>query len=533
MRVDHGTHPVVRAAAVGITVVLSLSAASGCGLGAHATIREDIGGAQRNRGFASGTAYEAFLRAEVAATRGDPAAGARQLELAMMADPSDGFLPARRAEMLLAAGDRDAALESARFATTRFPTQAAGWLALGEVLSARGDRDGSQRAYERATAAAPDDPEVRAAVTRAAGGSPSEVARAMSGAPSARPGDHTIADRMALDPLREDGPTLRSVRRERAREAMARGAYREVEGLLGPLVSSDSTDLDDRVRLVEARARDGRLGDAARLVAGVPVLPVTPGVAPSEHARLWLAAGRADLAAEEAQRALANDASDGLARAVFAESLARLGRVREAAEAAMRVPPTSARSIDVTLALTDAFAVSARDQLASAVLLHAIAARPTDDAPGRDRLRIAFAERAMRVGPLTDAREILARIETTWGRQRRGALLLGIAPANEVAADLAVRSGSRFDDGRADAWRVLLCAQSSNDPSCSANARDAALARARENAPEAPETLRALAVTASDRRVGIEFLRAATIREPLSPWNRVIASRFEHRATAP
>jgi hypothetical protein len=63
---------------------------SACGAGAHGTTVERIGGAMRTRSFASGTAYEAFLRAEVAMTRGDATGASRQLELAIMADPNDG-----------------------------------------------------------------------------------------------------------------------------------------------------------------------------------------------------------------------------------------------------------------------------------------------------------------------------------------------------------------------------------------------------------------------------------------------------------
>jgi tetratricopeptide (TPR) repeat protein len=484
----------------------------------------------RTRPFASGTAYEAFLRAEMAMSRGDPETASRQLELAIMADPNDGFLYARRAEVLLAANDRDAALDSARQATERFPQQAAGWLALGEVLAARSDRAGAVRAFDRALGNAPDDPEVRAAVTRAAGGDATQVARAIRGAPEAGAGDRTVAARMALDPVRDDAPTLRSVRRVRAREAIARGAYRTVEALLAPLVESDPTAVQDRVQLIEARAADGRAHDAARLVAAVPVVPAIGGVAQAERARLWLIAGRADLAAEEARAALDHDGNDVLARVVLGESLARLGRVNEAVEVLARVAPTASRALDASLALASALRSRGRDDLADLSLERAIARRPSDDAPGRDRLRVALAESQMRRGALGEARRTLSGIESAWGRQRRGAMSIGLAPPADVAADLAVRTGTPLDDGRADAWRVLLCTESPDAAGCTPNERDAALARARANAPEAPETLRALAITSTDRRRGMEYLRAAAVRDPLSPWNRVIAARFEHRA---
>lgn len=492
---------------------------------------ETIGGARRSRPFASGTAYEAYLRAEVAMARGDADGASRQLELAMMADPADGFLPARRAEMLLAAGDRDGALSVAQEATTRFPAQAATWLALGEVQTARNDRAAASGAFNRALAAAPDDPEVRAAVARAAGGSAREVAQAMSGAPGSRPGDRTVAERLALDPLRDDLPTLRSVRRERARTEMARGAYRAVDHLLAPLVEADPTDVGDRVRLIEARAADGRPQDAARLVPGVPVAPDRGGVPRAERARLWLLGARADLAAEEARAAFAADPSDVLSRAVLGEALIRTGRVAEGLSLIAPIAPETARFVEVQLAAGEGLRASGRDELSDAALSRAIARVRADDDASRDRFRLAIAEGRMRRGSMADARQVLAAIETPWGRQRRGAILLGVATPDEVSADLRVRSGNAFDDARADAWRVLLCSETPAASDCDPHGRDASLANARENAPEAPETLRALAISTSDRREGQDYLRAAASRDPLSPWNRVLWARFGHRAS--
>lgn len=493
---------------------------------------ETIGGAPRTREFASGTAYEAFLRAEIAMARGDPDEASRQLELAMMGDPADGYLAARRAEVLLVSGHRDEALAAAREAAGRFPAQAVAWMALGEVLRARGEQPAASRAFTRALENAPDDPDVRAAVARAAGGSPNEVAMAMSSAPQARAGDRTTAMRMALDPLRNDRPTPRTLRQDRARAAMERGAYGAVEVMLAPLAAADVTDVADRVRLIEARAADGRPGDAARLVPGVPTAPRAHGVAQAEHARLWLLAARDELAVEEARAALAADATDVLARVVLGQALARLGHVAEGVVLLADVPPMASLFVEAQLAAAEALGTAGREELADAALAGAIPRVAADDAPGRDRLRIARAMRELRHGTIADTRHMLGQIESAWGRQRRGAVLLGIATPREVVGDLRVRSGQPIEDGRADAWRVLLCAEASARAGCDERERDAALVSARENAPEAPETLRALAVTSEDRRAGLEYLRAAALRDPLSPWNRVLLTRFGHRAAA-
>ena len=117
----------------------------------------------------------------------------------MIADPADGFLAARRAEVLLARGPLADALRAAEDATRQHPTAAAAWIALGETRRALGDADGVAEAMQRAAALAPDDPDVRAAVSAQHGGSAAQVARARRDAPEARPGDQNLA-RHALDP---------------------------------------------------------------------------------------------------------------------------------------------------------------------------------------------------------------------------------------------------------------------------------------------------------------------------------------------
>src|SRR5207253_1031650 len=114
------------------------------------------------------------------------------------------------------------------------------------------------------------------------------------------------------DPLRDDRPTLRSARRERARRAWQVRAYREVDRVLSPVVLADPSDVIDRVLVIEARARDGRPGDAARLVPGVPVRAGAQGVSAAERARLWLISARPEVAAEEAERAFSADPNDVL-----------------------------------------------------------------------------------------------------------------------------------------------------------------------------------------------------------------------------
>ena len=99
-------------------------------------------------------------------------------------------------------------------------------------------------------------------------------------------GDGEVAERNC-ETLRDDRPTLRSVRRERAARAWAQQDFRAVDQLLTPLVMSDPEDVRDRVRVIEARARDGRPADAARLVAGLRTAtgPGGTGIDLAERAR--------------------------------------------------------------------------------------------------------------------------------------------------------------------------------------------------------------------------------------------------------
>jgi tetratricopeptide (TPR) repeat protein len=487
---------------------------------------ERIGGVDRPRAFASATAYEAYLRAELAVARGEPAIAARQLELAQIADPSDGYLASRRAEVLLLAGDRDGALEAAQDASQRFPDQAAAWLVLGEVRAERGDRAGASAAFTHALGLAPEDPEVRGAVASAQGAPLATVAHAIESAPDARAGDRTAAQRLALDPMRDDRPTLRSVRRERAHRAWLRHDYREVDAILSPLVEADARDAVDRVRVIEARAADGRLLDAARLVAGVPI-GSSDGVSPAEHARLWLLAGRPELAAEEAERAVHADPNDVLARVVSGEAWVRSGRVAEGVLRLAAIPPSSSEFVSVRIVAAEGLALEGRGEAADTSLARAIAAIPAAAPGDRDRLRLARARLLLSRGLDGEARAVLADVESPAGRQERGAMLtLNESPALALN-DLRSRSNDPWQDGVADAWVALLCSQ--NPSACAPNERDRALASARQHAPTAPETLRALAVASSDRRAATDLLREAALRDPLSPWNGLLSRQLGYR----
>lgn len=501
-----------------LTPALLLALAAHCGAAPSGTLRERIGGAVRERAFASPTAYESYLRAELAMARGDPSGAAAQMELALVADPSDGFLAARRVEVLLARGDAAEALRAGESAARQHPESAAAWLGLAEARAANHDDPGAREALQRAAALDPEDPDVRATVTARSGGSAREVALARRDAPGARPSDRTLAGAALLDPGADARRGSLTRRRLRAIALRARGEWAAVDHLLSPAVQRDPTNVADRELVIEARARDGRPRDAAALVASLPPQVDGAPIPLARRARAWWLAGEAARAADAAAEALAQRPDDAIALRVRAQALGARGEVPEALALLARVPVDAPWSWAGELA-RDAWAVPGRDlidaagrdvsdahrafasarrlaaallargghlELSVAVLSRALEAigRAPDGAASRDALRLGLAE-LLPQGAARDAQ--LDAVETVWGRHRRAVLTLATAPARALD-DLRARSGDDYEDANADAWRAVLCAAPTR---CAPAERDEALARAERDAPTSPVTLRA------------------------------------------
>lgn len=468
----------------------------------------------RVRSYASPSAYEAYLRAELAMARGDPAGAAAQLDLAVIADPADGFLAARRAEVLLARGPLADALRAAEEATRQHPAAAAAWIALGETRRALGDADGVAEAMQRAAALAPDDPDVRAAVSAQHGGSAAQVARARRDAPEARPGDQNLA-RHALDPRGEGRRWSVTRRRLLAAEQRARGDWAAVDRTLTPGVLADPTNVQDREAVIEARARDGRPRDAAALAGGLPA--ATP--APRRALAWWLAGDPARAVSAASTPAVSEDP---LAVRVHAQALGAQGDVAGALALLATVPPEApwhwagersgdgwglpgrdrvdAVGHDVSnryrafacarLTAADLLARGGHFALAESVLraaLELLAGRP-DGAASRDALRLALLER-LALPPAREDRAaergtLRGALETVWARHRAA---LG---ARDLAA-LQQRSGDPREDAAADAWIVILARDAGGG--VTQEELRAALARAERVAPDSPLTRRARA----------------------------------------
>ncbi len=500
-----------------VSVVLCAGLLASCRGPALRAMTEQVGGRTIRRPFASAVAYEAYFRAEFAASRGRWDDALRQLSLAATADPSDPWLPARTVEIQLRAGRHGPALDAAREAVRDFPEAAVAWLALGEARIAAGDREGATAAFSRALGLAPGDPEVRSSVARAQGAGADAVARAMETAPDARVGDRTVAQRLALDPMRDDRPTLRTVRWDRAQRAFERMAWPEVEALLGPIVRNDPRATRERLLLIEARVRDGRLRDAARLVATVSTSSGSDGVRPGDRARLWLRAGRAELAVEEAERAVRLSPDDGAARGVLGAALLQAGALARGLTVLAEIGPTAPQFAEARIVAADGLRRIGHPEAADALLAATLVAIPAEDAPARDRIRVARAAALAARGQVVEARAVVAAIETPAGRQQRGAWMLAVDPTATPFGDLRIRTRDPQADARADAWIALLCHE--RPGSCAPGEGDRALANAIAHALLAPETLRARAAVTTDRNAGRDWLREAAVRDPENPWN--------------
>jgi predicted Zn-dependent protease len=484
-----------------LTLTLALGwACVACARPRTRDVVERIAGQPRVRAFASGTAYEAFLRAEVALLRGDLEEASRQLDLATFADESDGWLAARQSEVLLRGHRADDALETARQCTRRWPSQSACWIALGACLSSLARPAEATEAFSRALAAAPDDPEVRAAVALGQGASPQTAARASEGAPEARPGDRTAAQRSLLDAGRDARPTLPDLRRDRARVALERGAFRVADDLLTPLYQAGRATLEDRLRLIDARVRDGRPADALALVQGLPLGQGSRGVSLVERARRWLSVSRPAQALEDASRAREEGSADPGARLILGASLARLGRTAEALAVLATIEAGDREFVEARVEAAEALFREARSAWADRALLAALSRLGTEAARAvdRDRLRLARASLCERRGDHSAALAALTDVESAWGRHRRGIARARVGAAPEALSDLRARSGERAEDALADGHRALLCLTA--PAPCATGEGDAALRDALLGAAEAPATLRALAVTARPER---------------------------------
>ncbi len=503
-------------------VVLSACASS------PGTTTEHIGGRLRERPYASATAYEAFLRGELAAARGDFAEADRQMNLASFADEADPWIVARRVQHLTAAGQRARAIELARAATARYANASAAWLslatALGDETATLAERDA---ALARAVGLDPGDAEVRATAVRIAS-------------------RHTSTDATPARPLPSADPV------ERLSQA---GQWSRAATLVAAHAGRDQ---GARLALAVTRVC---AGDTAGAVVAVGALSRNRGaIDRASVAWLWLRAG-------EVQRALDESAlgmTDGVAGSatVRAVALAEADRVTDALRVAALVgiddrapslapaaasswagrcarsgsigraegmPRGSALAL-VTPAVAAALDRAGRRELGDVLMERAMTrllALGADGGAARDAMRQRAAARLDRLGRAGEATAALASVEGVEGRLARGASGAWDGPAAPVEADLAAAAAAPETAGWAASWRVLWCARS--PARCAGPERSSAEDAVRVSVDEAPVVVLARALLGRD----VDAVARAAELDARAPWRSWVAGQIASPSGAP
>lgn len=504
--------------------IACVSLCAGCAVFGQRPLREKIGGELRTRRHANPAAYEAFLRAELAAAQHDFREADTLYEHASQLDPLDPQLVARRVEVLLENNQSQRALTLALQATRDFAQQSTAWLSLARVRMATHDTAGAREAAARAQVLSPLDPDVVAAVVRVAGGNDEDVVRAVRALSTSRQSDRNVAEIASVMhaetqvPLGVDWRVLRRLRAQRAFEA---GLYAQADAWLTPLVRTDGMgeNREDRLLLIEARIRDGRGDQAAALIAGLGESEQTT-QSTVDLASLWLRAGDAQRAEEMTRDVLVSAPLDGRAKLVRAQSWVALGRASDALQVLSSIESTSTYFVQARVLAVRTVQQLGNADLAKRLTQTSIAQLDVGDAPGRDRLRLEAASHAQSVEEET---QWLRAMETPWGRQQRGLLRALRTVDAAVLDDLLVRTGEPDQDARADAQLAMVCGLHAT--SCTGRDAGGALTRATATHEGYAETRRAKAVTLA--RTSLESawaeLEVAMAMEPESPWNVVVA----------
>lgn len=512
-----------------LALLLLAAVAPACARSSGPTTVERIGGRLRERPYASATAYEAYLRGELAAARGDFVEADRQLSLAAFADASDPWIVARRVHHLLAAGLRSRAIDVAREGTGRHPDASAAWLglasALGDSPATRAERDA---ALARAVGLDPEDAEVRASAVR-------------------------IASR---DSASDASPAIvrRPLRAELTVERLAEsGAWSRAAALLASAARRQRPGVDDLLAASVARLCSGDLVGGR---AAVDALSRRRGpVDRTSLAWLWLRAGERQRALEESAlamaegvagaatvRALALAESDQPTQALRVAALVDVGErapdvattslapwagrcVRSGAMGRAEGSPRGSALAMVTASLAAALDRAGHGPLADVAVERAmlrLRALSGEGAAARDALRVAAATRLHRLGRATDGP--LAEVETPGGGLARAAVAAWSGPGARALEDLSAADRDAEAAGWSAAWRVLLCARSPSR--CEGVDRAGAEAAVLASLDEAPVVLRAQALLRRDPG-GLDRASAA---DPRSPWDAWLRSQLSPNA---
>ncbi len=507
-----------------LALLLSLVAPA-CVRSSDGTIVEQIGGRLRERPFASATAYEAFLRAELAAARGNLAEADRQLGLAAFADDADPWIVSRRAHHLLAAGQTERALDVARAGTRRHPASSAIWLALAAALA-----DGPATLAERNAALAhavgldPEDAEVRATAVRIA--SRQAATESMPAVIPSPLGVGVAVERMAAAGAWSRAAALLDASASRlplrADDSLARAATHLCSGdvpgaRLAVEALSRRRGAVDRTTLAWLWWRVGERSLAAEESA----LAMSEGVVGAAAVRaLTLAAGDQTTRALRVAALVATaDRVPGVASPALAPWAGRCARAGAVGRAEASPPGSALVLVTATLAAAlDRAGHSAIGDLAIVRAAQRLRSLAVAGAAARDALRVASATRQERLGRPSDA--AWEGLETPDGQLAAAAARAWPTPLLRIDEALTVRAPDSEATEWSAAWRVLLCARS--PAGCAEVGRAADEAAVLTAVDEAPVVLRAQALLRRDSSA----LDRAAEADPRSPWDAWIRARL-------
>ncbi len=340
----------------------------------QATVTRRLAGQRTPGVFVSPSAYEHFVRGEIAASRGRWAEAAAAYRLALASGEEDALLHARLAIALERLGQREGADEVLARAFALDADAEALHLARGEIALVRGDTNAAITAFERARASAP---ESEAGALR--------LATVLREAGAAQRADAVLAQL-----AREGGPAGATAARARLAAALAGGDVDATADAALALLRIAPAHARD-VREAAQRALDaGRAALAARLVAALPAreadLPLRVDVALANGdfdaaegllaiaapdalgghvatARRWLRAGHADRALELAREALRREPGPA-AQHLLGDAALAVGHPDEAADAYARIRRDAAEWPDATRGLAEALRRAALPALA-------------------------------------------------------------------------------------------------------------------------------------------------------------------------
>jgi predicted Zn-dependent protease len=318
-------------AALTLGIALSLG---GCVSYAGYPVTRTLGGETRHGVFVAPAQYEDFVRAELAAARGDLTEAIAYYERARAGGEDDVLLVARLADALDRSGERARAVRALEHGRSLDGHAAILFSTEGAIAERHGETDAAIDAYARAHDADPRNEEPVLALARLleASGNAERAQALLADYARTSPGAlGTARAALALALSRHDAAAVADAASSLLRiapghddeiEAAARALNAQGDAVIAHrLLSRLPEEVVDRALAIDVAIAAGDRGDAERRLAFPPDERPASLVG---DARFWLALGDAERATELAQVALAGAPDSSEATLVLAD--ARLAR---------------------------------------------------------------------------------------------------------------------------------------------------------------------------------------------------------------